>query len=79
MASLMILQALLKLQCVDLRRHSHLHQQRIGFGSGLSPMVIVTDVVLWLAMFCIMTQLPVNHVSSQKDNDYINLILRISR
>ena len=77
MASLMILQALLKLQCVVLRSHSHLHQQRIGFGSGLSPMVTIPNVVLWLAMFCMMTQL--NHVSSQKDNDYINLILRISR
>ena len=69
MASLMILQALLKLQCVDLRRHSHLHQQRIGFGSGLSPMVILTDVVLWLVMFCMMQ---LKHVSSQKDNYYIN-------
>ena len=77
MASLMILQALLKLQCVVLRRHSHLYRQRIGFGSGLSPMVTMLDVVLWLAMFCMMTQL--NHVSSQKDNDYINLIFRISR
>ena len=68
MASLMILQALLMLQCVVLRRHSHLHRQRIGFGSGLSPMVTIPNVVLWLAMFC-MTQL--KHVSFQKENDYI--------
>ena len=70
MASLMILQALLKLQCVGMRSHSHLHQQRIGFGSGLSPMVtIIPNAVLWLVMFCMMQ---LRHVSSQKDNYYIN-------
>ena len=67
MASLMIIQALFKSQCVVLRRHSHLHRQRIGFGSGLSQMVIVPNVVLWLVMFC-MTQLK---VSFQNDNNYI--------
>ena len=69
MANLMILQALLKVQFVELRSHSRLHQQRIGFGSGLSPMVIFTDEVLWLVMFCMMQ---LRHVSSQKDNYYIN-------
>ena len=59
MASLMILQVLLKLQCVVLRRHSHLHRQRIRFGSGLSPMVTIPNVVLWLVMFC-MTQIKVS-------------------
>ena len=67
MASLMIIQALFKSQCVVLRRHSHLHRQRIRFGSGLSQMVIVPNVVLWLVMFC-MTQLK---VSFQNDNNYI--------
>ena len=66
----MILQALFKIQCVVLRRHSHLHRQRIGFGSGLSLMVTVPNVVLWLVMFC-MTKM----VSFQNDNDYNNLVL----
>ena len=72
MASLIILQALFKLHCVVLRRHSHLHRQRVGFGSGLSRKVTGQNVVLWLVMLY-MTQLKVRFQNDNENNYSLSL------